>query len=42
MKVTELLRLLRQDGWCEVRSRGGHRMLKHPVKPGLVTVAVHG
>jgi predicted RNA binding protein YcfA (HicA-like mRNA interferase family) len=42
MKVRELLRLLAQDGWYEVRSRGSHRIFKHPVKPGLVVVAVHG
>jgi predicted RNA binding protein YcfA (HicA-like mRNA interferase family) len=42
MKVGELLRLLRQNGWYEVRSRGGHRILKHPEKPGLVIVAVQG
>jgi predicted RNA binding protein YcfA (HicA-like mRNA interferase family) len=29
------------DG-IEVRSSGGHRILRHPVKPGLVIVAVHG
>ena len=42
MKVRELLRLLRQNGWYEVRSRGGHRTLKHPEKAGLVIVAIHG
>jgi predicted RNA binding protein YcfA (HicA-like mRNA interferase family) len=36
MKVRELLRLLRQNGRYEVRSRGGHRRLKHPEKAGLV------
>jgi predicted RNA binding protein YcfA (HicA-like mRNA interferase family) len=39
VKVREILRLLRSDGWFVVRQRGSHRQLKHPVKPGLVTVA---
>jgi predicted RNA binding protein YcfA (HicA-like mRNA interferase family) len=39
MKVREALRLLRDDGWVVVRTRGSHRQLKHAVKKGLVTVA---
>jgi predicted RNA binding protein YcfA (HicA-like mRNA interferase family) len=39
MKIREVLRLLRQDGWVEIATRGSHRQLKHPVKPGRVTVA---
>jgi len=39
MKVREVLRLLRDDGWSIVVTRGSHRQLKHPVKPGRVTVA---
>jgi len=39
VKVREILRLLRSDGWFVVRQRESHRQLKHPVKPGLVTVA---
>ena len=27
------------DGWYPDRTRGSHRHFKHPVKPGLVTVA---
>lgn len=38
MKVRDLLRLLRNDGWYLVRTRGSHRQYKHPTKPGLVTV----
>jgi predicted RNA binding protein YcfA (HicA-like mRNA interferase family) len=33
------LRQLRADGWEIVRTRGSHRQLKHPTKPGLVTVS---
>ncbi len=37
--VREMLELLRRDGWIQVQSNSGdHRQLKHPVKPGKVTV----
>ncbi|MBV8258229.1 MAG: type II toxin-antitoxin system HicA family toxin [Actinobacteria bacterium] len=38
MKVRDALALLRADGWEIVAIRGSHRQLKHPVKPGRVTV----
>jgi predicted RNA binding protein YcfA (HicA-like mRNA interferase family) len=41
VKVREVLKLLRSDGWFVVRQRGSHRQLRHLVKPGLVTVAGH-
>ena len=39
-KVSEILRMLADDGWVHVTMRGSHRQLKHPTKPGRVTV--HG
>ena len=39
MKVSEVLRLLRDDGWNIIATRGSHRQLKHPIKPGKVTVS---
>jgi predicted RNA binding protein YcfA (HicA-like mRNA interferase family) len=39
MKVSEVLRLLLNDGWYLVATRGSHRQFKHPLKPGRVTVA---
>lgn len=42
MKVREVLRLLSDDGWEVVTTRGSHRQLKHPSKPGRVTVAGKG
>jgi len=39
MKVREALRLIEQDGWGQVATRGSHRQFKHPMKPGRVTVA---
>ena len=39
MKVSEILRLLHDDGWVIVAIRGSHRQLRHSIKPGRVTVA---
>jgi predicted RNA binding protein YcfA (HicA-like mRNA interferase family) len=39
--ATELLRALRRDHWEVKRQDGSHIQLKHPDKPGLVTVAYH-
>lgn len=41
MKVRDILRLLREDGWVAVATRGSHVQLKHPTKSGRVTVAGH-
>jgi predicted RNA binding protein YcfA (HicA-like mRNA interferase family) len=41
VKVRELIRLLRADGWRLDRVRGSHRQYVHPAKPGLVTVSGH-
>ncbi|MEO8857733.1 MAG: type II toxin-antitoxin system HicA family toxin [Burkholderiaceae bacterium] len=38
MKVGEALRLLQQDGWFLIATRGSHRQFKHAEKPGRVTV----
>jgi len=32
MKVRDVIRMLAQDGWVLVRTRGSHRQYKHPVK----------
>ena len=39
MKVSEVLRRLRDDEWYAVKARGGHRQFKHPTKAGRVTVS---
>ncbi len=39
MKVSEVLRLLADDGWFLVATRGSHRQYKHAAKPGRVTVS---
>jgi predicted RNA binding protein YcfA (HicA-like mRNA interferase family) len=39
MKVSEMLKILMDDGWYLVTTRGSHRQFKHPSKPGRVTLA---
>ncbi|MYD50489.1 MAG: type II toxin-antitoxin system HicA family toxin [Dehalococcoidia bacterium] len=38
-KVSDAIKLVKQDGWVQVRWRGSHRHFEHPNKPGLVTIA---
>ena len=38
MKVSEILRMLHDDKWYLVATRGDHRQFKHLTKPGRVTV----
>ena len=38
MKVSEILRMIQDDGWFLVAIRGSHRQYKHPTKAGRVTV----
>ncbi|MGA9265297.1 MAG: type II toxin-antitoxin system HicA family toxin [Rhodomicrobium sp.] len=39
MKVREAIKLIEDDGWFLVATRGSHRQFKHPRKPGRVTIA---
>ncbi len=39
MKVSEVLRLLDDDGWYLVATKGSHRQFKHSTKSGRITVA---
>jgi predicted RNA binding protein YcfA (HicA-like mRNA interferase family) len=41
VKVRDVLKLLRNDGWSVVITVGSHRQMKHSTKPGRVTVAGH-
>ncbi len=38
MKVKEIIKMIEQDGWYLVRTKGSHRQYKHNLKRGLVTV----
>jgi len=42
MKSSELIRLLKKDGWFEVRQSGSHIIMKHPEKEGSLSVPFHG
>jgi predicted RNA binding protein YcfA (HicA-like mRNA interferase family) len=39
VKVREAVRLIEDDGWTLVATRGSHRQYKHPTKRGRVTIA---
>nr|MDJ0601925.1 type II toxin-antitoxin system HicA family toxin [Crocosphaera sp.] len=38
MKVREVIKILKNDGWYETRIKGSHRVFKHPTKFGIVVV----
>ena len=38
MKVREAIKLVEDDGWYLIRTRGSHRQYKHPSKTGLVMI----
>jgi predicted RNA binding protein YcfA (HicA-like mRNA interferase family) len=40
-KYNELFRILKKDGWFEVRKKGSHVMMQHPLKSGQLTVLYH-
>lgn len=42
MTSRDILKILRKDGWYIVDQDGSHAQLKHPTKPGKVTVLIHG
>jgi predicted RNA binding protein YcfA (HicA-like mRNA interferase family) len=39
VKVRDAVKMLEEDGWFVVRTRGSHRQFKHQTKKGLVTLA---
>jgi len=39
VKVGTTIKLLKKEGWVQVRMKGSHRQIHHPQKPGTVTVA---
>jgi predicted RNA binding protein YcfA (HicA-like mRNA interferase family) len=38
MKVREVIRVLEEDGWLLVATRGSHRQYRHRTKSGRVTL----
>jgi mRNA interferase HicA len=41
MKYSELFRLLKQDGWVEIRQSGSHVIMQHPEKETQISVPFH-
>lgn len=41
MKVREIIKLIEQDDWYLVDTKGSHRQYKHLAKRGRVTIAGH-
>ncbi len=41
MKIRDVIKLIEEDGWYLVVTKGSHRQYKHPAKPGRVTIAGH-
>lgn len=39
MKVKEILKIIKDDGWFHLNTRGSHRQFKHPIKKRKVPVA---
>ena len=39
MKVRDIIKMIEDDGWYIVATRGSHRQYKHHIKPGRVTIA---
>jgi predicted RNA binding protein YcfA (HicA-like mRNA interferase family) len=41
MKYSELFRILKKDGWIEIRQKGSHVIMMHPTKNEQLTVPYH-
>lgn len=41
MKVRDVIKLIEENGWYLVTTKGSHRQYKHPKKTGRVTIAGH-
>lgn len=42
MKSSELIRILKKDGWIIIRQKGSHMIMVHPEKTNQLTVPNHG
>jgi len=42
VKSSELLRILKKDGWYAVRQVGSHMTMIHPTKNGKIVCPFHG
>ncbi len=39
MKISDILQILKNEGWNLERTKGSHRQFRHPEKSGTVTVS---
>jgi len=39
LKLREIIKIIKKDGWYIVTQKGSHRQFKHPAKLGRVTIA---
>jgi len=39
LKLREIIKIIKEDGWYNIAQKGSHIQFKHPVKPGRVTIA---
>jgi predicted RNA binding protein YcfA (HicA-like mRNA interferase family) len=42
MKTSEIIKIIEDDGWKQIRQKGSHIQFNHPEKKGLVTIPYHG
>jgi mRNA interferase HicA len=42
MKASELVRILKKDGWYPIRQVGSHMIMIHPFKKGKIVCPYHG
>ena len=41
MKYNDVVKLILEAGWQQVRQKGSHRAYKHTTKTGIVTIAYY-
>lgn len=41
MKIRDIIKIIEEDGWYLVATKGSHRQYKHSLKSGRVTIAGH-
>jgi mRNA interferase HicA len=42
MKVSQLIKMIEQDGWQLIRQSGSHRIYRHSSKKGTIIIPAHG
>lgn len=42
MKSSQLVRLLKKNGWFAIRQKGSHLIMRHDTNPNQIVVPDHG